>query len=178
MAISNAKINKLSLLMFYVGIVATTVAGYHLYQIEIFNQAILRGSKPPFNNYIFETKYAAAYSLASNGRYQDAAQLFGQLLEMDIDKQKRAAVQYNLGNIFLTRGLLVHQNGAEVRDKAEYLFNQARVAYKQSLSLDNQYIDVKYNYDRVLRLLPKGAHYRDEKEELGIVTESLPTGLP
>lgn len=178
MAMSNAKINKLALLMFFVGLVGTTLAGYRLYQIETFNQVILHDSKPPFNDYIFETKYAAAYSLASNGRYQDAAQLFGQLLEMDINNQKRAAVQYNLGNIFLTRGLLVHQNGAEVRDNAEYLFNQARIAYKQSLSLDNQHIDVKYNYDRVLRLLPKGSHNRDENEELGIVTESLPTGLP
>lgn len=173
-----AKMNKWSLLMFYVGIIGTIAAGYQLNKIEVFNQAILHGNKPPFNDYQFETKYAAAYTLASNGRYQDASQLFGQLLEMDIDEQQRAAVQYNLGNIFLSRGLLVHQNGAEVKDKAEYLFNQARMAYKQSLTSDNQHIDVKYNYDRVLRLLPKESRYKDEKEELGIIMESLPTGLP
>ncbi len=178
MAMNRTNINKLFLSMLFIGIVGTTCAGYQLYKVETFNEAILNGRKPALNNYVFERKYAAAYTLASNGRFQDASQLFGQLLEMDIDKQKRAAVQYNLGNIFLTRGLLVHQNGTEVRDKAEYLFNQARIAYKQSLSLDNQHLDVKYNYDRVLRLLPKDANYRDEKEELGIVVESLPTGLP
>lgn len=178
MATSVKAKNRVLLLILILGIGGSLTAGKQLYQIEQFNSAAESGTKLPSNDFKFEAKYAAAYQLASNGRYQDASQLFGQLMEMPANKRQLAAVQYDLGNLFLTRGLLVSRNGGEVKDEAEYLINQARMAYQQSLKLDNSHMDVHYNLDRVLRLLPENPTYKNEQEEIGIVMGNIPTGLP
>ncbi len=174
--------NKLLVSLLIIGIAGTMFFGKHLYTIEQFNNAVLSNSKVSNNDYKFETKFATAYQLARNGRYQDASQLFGQLMEMQGTKSQKAAVQYNLGNIILLRGLLVNHNleggNGEVRDEALYLINQAKLAYQQSLRLDNRLIDAKYNLDRVLRLLPEDQLAKDDQDELGIVMGNIPSGLP
>ena len=178
MATSVKAKNRVLLLILTVGIIGSIATGKQLYKVEQFNNAVQTGAKPPADDFKFEAKYASAYQLANNGRYQDATQLFGQLMEMPANKQQLAAVQYDLGNLFLIRGLLVSRNGGEVKDEAEYLINQAKMAYKQSLRLDNSHMDVRYNLDRVLRLLPENPTNTDEQEELGIVMGNIPTGLP
>lgn len=179
--------NRLLVSGLVLGIIGTLFVGKQLYQIEQFNQAVkLPGSSTTkgFNaEFKFEAKYAAAYHLAKLGRYQDASQLFGQLLEMHATKAQLAAVHYNLGNIFLLRGLLVNHNASDnpdgkVKDEAEYLINQAKLAYQHSLRLDHTHIDVKHNLDRVLRLLPETPSSTNEQEELGIVMGNIPSGLP
>jgi tetratricopeptide (TPR) repeat protein len=170
--------NRILVILLIVGVIGTLLAGKYLYAIEQFNKTVEAGEKPDNSNFKFEAKYASAYQLAKNGRYQDASQLFGQLMEISGTKSQISAVQYNLGNIFLIRGLLVNHNGGEVISEAEYLINQAKMAYQQSLRLDNQYIDARYNLDRVLRLLPENYIAKDDQDELGIVMGNIPTGLP
>lgn len=185
--------NRLLVVMLVIGIVGTLATGKRLYTIEQFNQAqfnqaqfnqaVATNDKFSNDDFKFEAKYAFAYQLAKNGRYQDASQLFGQLMEMRGTKSQISAVQYNLGNIFLMRGLLVNHNSneggnGEVKDEAEYLINQAKMAYQQSLRLDNHFIDAKYNLDRVLRLLPENPIAKDDLDELGIVMGNIPSGLP
>ncbi|HSI24785.1 MAG TPA: hypothetical protein VK952_04110 [Methylotenera sp.] len=175
--------NKILVAMLVIGVVGTLAAGKHLYTIEQFNQAVATNGQFSNDDFKFEAKYASAYQLAKNGRYQDASQLFGQLMEMHGTQSQISAVQYNLGNIFLMRGLLVNHNAneggnGEVKDEAEYLINQAKMAYQQSLRLDNHFIDAKYNLDRVLRLLPENPIAKDDQDELGIVMGNIPSGLP
>jgi mxaK protein len=158
----------------------TTVlwSGKQLYEIEQFNRLVKSGGIPPGDSYPFEARYAAAITVAKQGRYQDAAQLFSQLLERGGTPAQVAAVHYNLGNIFLLRGLIVNRNGTTVKDEAEFLFNQARLAYEQSLRLDSRHLDVKHNLDRVLSMLPEIPGSIDEQEKPGVVMGSIPTGLP
>ncbi|HSI43876.1 MAG TPA: hypothetical protein VK949_05995 [Methylotenera sp.] len=178
--------NRLLVTLLLIGIIGTFVTGKHLYGIEQFNMAVTANGKVAKDDYKFEAKYAAAYQLARNGRYQDASQLFGQLLEMTASKSQLSAVQYNLGNIFLVRGLLVNHNATagesaeenKVKDEAQYLINQAKLAYQQSLRLDHSHLDAKYNLDRALRLLPENPVAKDDQDELGIVMGNIPSGLP
>ena len=159
-------------------LVASLMIGKQIWEIEQFNQAVLSAGKPSNVEYTFEAKYAAAYALAKNGRYQDASQLFNQLMEMKGTPSQISAVQYNLGNIYMLRGLMVNHNGDSVKDEAEYLLNQAKLAYEQSLRLDNQHLDARYNLDRVLSMLPDNPKSGDEQDKLGIVMGNIPTGLP
>lgn len=170
--------NRMLVLMLLAGITGSAFIGQRLDEVERFNRALVSGGKPSSNVFKFESKFAAAYATAKSGRFQDASQLFGQLMEMPASNRQLAAVQYNLGNIYLLRGLLVKHNGDEVKDEAEYLINQARLAYLQSLRLDNSHIDARHNLDRVLRLLPENPATEDEQDKLGVVMGSIPTGLP
>lgn len=169
-----------------IGIAGAASQLYELHQMNSFNVAVSAGKTPDHDKLNFEAKYAAAYWLARSGRYQDATQLFTQLMEAGGTPEQRAAVQYNLGNIFFLRGLLVNHNGGSastvgdtfVHDEAEYLLTQAKMAYEQSLRLDNTHLDVRHNLDRVLSMLPEDATAQDEQDKLGIVMGNLPVGLP
>lgn len=169
---------RILLALLLIGMVGSVFTGSHLSRIEQFNQAAATGGKVDAKTYPFEAKYATAYWLAKQGRYQDAIQLFGQLLEMGSTPENIAAVHYNLGNIFMIRGLLVNHNGSTVQDEAEYLLNQARLAFTQSLKQDQSHMDVKYNLDWVLSLLPDAPGPEELDEKLGIVMGNMPTGLP
>lgn len=175
--------NKILVAMLILGILGALVMGKQLYAIEQFNKAVIVNSKVNNDMFKFQAKFANAYRFAKNGRYQDASQLFGQLMEMPATPTQISAVQYNLGNIFLKRGLMVSYNAnadgtSKVNDEAEYLINQAKMAYQQSLRLNNQFIDARYNLDRVLRLLPSNSIAKNDQDELGIVMGNIPSGLP
>jgi len=178
MAASVKAKNRVLVAMLVTGLVGAILVGKQVSDIEQFNQMVLAGQKPASSNYPFEAKYAAAYALATQGRYQDATQLFSQLMESRGTPSQIAAVQYNLGNIFMVRGLMVNHNGDTVKDEAEYLLNQARLAYEQSLRLDNSHLDARHNLDRVLSMLPENPNAQDEQDKLGIVMGNIPTGLP
>jgi tetratricopeptide (TPR) repeat protein len=170
--------NKVLVAGLIAGLIATIVFGKKTWEIEQFNQAVQSGAAPQSAEYKFETKYAKAYLMAKNGRYQDATLLFNQLIEMPASLSQISAVQYDLGNIYLIRGLMVNHNGDTVKDEAEYLLNQAKLAYEQSLRLDNQHLDAKHNLDRVLSMLPENSESKDDQDKLGVVMGNIPTGLP
>jgi mxaK protein len=170
--------NRALLAALAIGIAGAAYQAFELQEIATFNRAVATGKSPAGETQRFEARFSAAYWLAREGRYQDATQLFTQLMEADPDPQRQAAVQYNLGNIFFLRGLMVNRNGDEVRDEAEYLLTQAKIAYQQSLRLDNTPMDARHNLDRVLRMLPENASAQDEQDQLGIVMGNIPTGLP
>lgn len=160
------------------GVAGAALQAFDMHRMDSFNQAISAGKSPDHDKLRFEAKYAAAYWLAKSGRYQDATQLFTQLMEVGGNAEQMAAVQYNLGNIFFLRGLLVNRSGGIVHDEAEYLLTQAKMAYQQSLRLDNTHLDARHNLDRVLSLLPEDSNPKDEQDKLGIIMGNLPVGLP
>jgi mxaK protein len=170
--------NRVLLAALAIGIAGAAYQAFELREIATFNRAVATGKSPSGETQRFEARFSAAYWLAREGRYQDSTQLLTQLVEADSDPQRQASVQYNLGNIFFLRGLMVNRNGDEVRDEAEYLLTQAKIAYQQSLRFDNTPMDARHNLDRVLRMLPENAGAQDEQDQLGIVMGNIPTGLP
>ena len=170
--------NRVLTALLVLGLTGSTITAYQLYHVRAFNRAIVAGQSPVGESRRYEAKFSSAWRLANEGRYLDATQLFNQLLEADHDAERQSAVQYNLGNIFFRRGLMVHRNGGEVRDEALYLMIQARIAYQQSLRLDPGRMDARYNLDRVLRTLPQDTRPNEKEDQLGIVMGNIPTGLP
>ena len=151
---------------------------YRIRQIEGFNQAAMSGRTPDTDAQSFQAKFSTAYWLAKAGRYKESTLLFMQLAEAG-DADQRSAVQYNLGNIFFLRGLEINGTNLTVRDETEYLLQQAKSAYVQSLKLDNTHWDARHNLDRVLTMLPATpAPGVSESDNPGLIMGSIPVGLP
>lgn len=147
-------------------------------QIEQFNAAVSAGKTPATDTQSYEAKYAAAYWLAKGGRFQDATLLFLQLVESGTPQQ-RAAVQYNLGNIFFLRGIAINGTNMTVREEAMYLFKQAKSAYMQSLRLDETSWIARHNMDRILMMLPEEESPGvGESDSPGLIMGNIPVGLP
>lgn len=147
-------------------------------QIEDFNQAISSGKPPETDLQSFEAKFSTAFWLAKNERYKEATLLFNKALNTANTKQK-AAIHYNLGNIFFRRGLAINGASMTVRDEAEYLFRQAKTAYQQSLRLDNSNWGARHNLDRLLTMLPgTPTPGVGESDTPGLIMGNIPVGLP
>lgn len=149
-----------------------------IHQINAFNTAISNGKPPQTDKLSFEANFSTAYWLAKKERYKESSLLFLRLAEKGTPAQ-RAAVQHNLGNIFLLRALEVGGNNASVRDEVEYLLTQARNAYKQALKQDNRHWGTRHNLDRVLSLLPETPTPGvGESDSPGLIMGNIPVGLP
>lgn len=178
MALSAKRLTAILLATTIVSGLGAAWQAYRIRQIENFNRAVASGKTPLTDTQSFEARFSAAYWLARSGRYQDATLLFLQLLENGTPTQK-SAVQYNLGNIFFLRGLLINGRDMTVRDEAVYLFTQAKTAYMQSLKLDNTHWDARHNLDRILMMLPEDpAPGVGESDSPGLIMGNIPVGLP
>ncbi len=178
MAVSAKKLTVVLLITAIASGVGAAWQAYRIRQIENFNRAVASGKTPLTDTQSFEARFSAAYWLARGGRYQDATLLFLQLLENGTATQK-SAVQYNLGNIFFLRGLLINGRDMTVRDEAVYLFTQAKTAYMQSLKLDNAHWDARHNLDRILMMLPEDPSPGvGESDSPGLIMGNIPVGLP
>ncbi len=121
-------VKVLSLLFIATALLAGIASIYYfnrIQQIDAFNTAISTGKQPKTDLQSFEAKFSTAYWLAKNERYKEATLLFNKALNGATVEQK-AAIQYNLGNIFFRRGLAIAGTNMTVRDEAEYLLNQAK----------------------------------------------------
>ncbi len=178
MALSAKKLTAVLLVAATASAVGAAWETYRMHQIDRFNQAIQSGKTPTTDTQSFEAKFSTAYWLAKGGRYQDATLLFLQLLENSTPDQK-SAVQYNLGNIFFLRGLLINGQDMTVRDEAVYLLTQAKTAYIASLKLNNTHWDARHNLDRVLMMLPaEPSPGVGESDSPGLIMGNIPVGLP
>jgi len=174
-------VKKLTWLFALVAITATASALYNfsrMQQIETFNEAISAGKPPKSDLQSFEAKFATAYWLAKNERYKEATLLFNKALNSATTEQK-AAIHYNLGNIFFLRGLIINGTSMTVRDEAEYLLRQAKTAYLQSLRFDNSNWGARHNLDRLLTMLPATPTPGvGESDTPGLIMGNIPVGLP
>jgi len=174
-------VKKLTWLFALIAIIATASVVYsfsRMQQIEAFNHAISEGKPPKSDLQSFEAKFATAYWLAKNERYKEATLLFNKALNGASNEQK-AAIHYNLGNIFFLRGLIINGTSMTVRDEAEYLLRQAKTAYLQSLRLDNSNWGARHNLDRLLTMLPATPTPGvGESDTPGLIMGNIPVGLP
>lgn len=174
-------VKKLTFIFLLLAIVAAGSAVYlyqRINQIRAFNAAINQANTPKTDRQSFEAKFATAYWLAHNERYKEATLLFNKLLGSANTEQK-AAIQYNLGNIFFRRGLIINGANMTVRAEAEYLFRQAKTAYQQSLRLDNTNWGARHNLDRLLTMLPgTPTPGVGESDTPGLIMGNIPVGLP
>lgn len=174
-------VNKLSWLLLITALLAAASAVYsynRIQQIAAFNLAVSSGKPPKTDLQSFEAKFSTAFWLAKNERYKEATLLFNKALNNASNEQK-AAIQYNLGNIFFRRGLAINGENMTVRDEAEYLFRQAKTAYQQSLRLDNSNWGARHNLDRLLTMLPgTPTPGVGESDTPGLIMGNIPVGLP
>ena len=108
-----------------------------LKNIQVFNRDIAEGKSPSMFINSFEARYATAYWLTTKERYKEANILFTNLLPIASPSQK-AAIQYNIGNIFFKRALAINGTDMTVKNETEYLFRQAKAAYMLSIKIDNR----------------------------------------
>ncbi len=174
-------VKRLTVLLTLTAISASLFSAYFYNrnnQIDDFNQAISAGKPPQTDLQSFEAKFSTAYWLANKERYKEATLLFNKALNGANDEQK-AAIHYNLGNIFFRRGLAISGTNMTVRDEAEYLVRQAKTAYLQSLRLDNSNWGARHNLDRLLGMLPETAvPGAGESDSPGLIMGNIPVGLP
>ena len=174
-------VTKITWLLILISIISAVSTGYfynRTKQIDAFNLAVSSGKPPQTDLQSFEAKFSTAYWLASNERYKEATLLFNKALN-NANTTQKSAIQYNLGNIFFRRGLIINGANMTVRDEAEYLFRQAKTAYQQSLRLDNSFWDARHNLDRILTMLPgTPTPGVGESDTPGLIMGSIPVGLP
>lgn len=169
-------------ILFTLSSVSAGIASVYYYQrigkIEAFNEAISTGKPPKTDLQSFEAKFSTAYWLAQNERYKEATLLFNKALNGATTEQK-AAIQYNLGNIFFRRGLAIGGTSYTVKDEAEYLLLQAKTAYMLSLRQDNTNWGARHNLDRLLTMLPETPTPGvGESDSPGLIMGNIPVGLP
>lgn len=168
-------------MLLVIAVLSAVSAAYHfnrIRQIDAFNAAISEGKTPKTDVQSFQAKFATAYWLAQNERYKEATLLFNKALN-NANNEQKAAIQYNLGNIFFKRGLIINGTSMTVRDEAEYLFRQAKTAYQSSLRLDQSNWGARHNLDRLLTMLPATPTPGvGESDTPGLIMGNIPVGLP
>lgn len=174
-------VKKLTWMLLVIAVASAASAAYHfnrIRQIDAFNLAISEGKAPKTDVQSFEAKFSTAYWLAQNERYKEATLLFNKALN-NANNEQKAAIQYNLGNIFFKRGLIINGTSMTVRDEAEYLFRQAKTAYQLSLRLDQSNWGARHNLDRLLTMLPATPTPGvGESDTPGLIMGNIPVGLP
>lgn len=159
-------------------LLASMITYKRIKEIEAFNLAATTGKTPATDQQSFEAKFNTALYLAKKERFKEATLLYTQLLPKGTPAQ-RAEVQYNLGNIFFLRGLAINGINMTVKNEAEYLVRQAKLAYVASLKIDNHNWDARHNLDRVLDMLPATPTPGvGESDSPGIIMGNIPVGLP
>ncbi|MDC6486781.1 hypothetical protein PQZ12_03520 [Methylophilaceae bacterium] len=151
---------------------------FYLYKTQLFNDQILKGDSPSSFVQSFEARFSVAYWLAKKEMFKEATILFNNLMK-EADEDQKSALQYNIGNIFFKRGLIINGTSMTVRDETEYLFQQANKAYRQSLKFRPYYWDAKHNLDRLLTMLPPDPTPGvGESDSPGLIMGNIPVGLP
>lgn len=178
MALSAKKVTWILIVVSIFSAIGAAWQAYRIEQIRVFNRAVMAGELPASDRLSYEAKFAVAYWLAKNGKFQEASLLFNQIKEKGSPAQQ-SAVLYNLGNIFFLRGLAINGRDLTVRNQTEYLLTQAKTAYQQALRLDQNQWDVRHNLDRVMAMLPATPTPGvGESDSPGLIMGNIPVGLP
>lgn len=174
-------VKKITYVALLLGAISLYLIGSSLLSIQKiskFNNLVSEGKSSKLFAQSFESRFSTAYWLAKNEMFKESRILFNNLLDEATNSQK-SAVQYNLGNIFFKKALIVNGPGMNVRDEADYLFRQAKKSYIASLKHDHKHWDAKHNLDRLLRMIGEDpAPGVGDSDSPGLIMGNIPVGLP
>jgi mxaK protein len=96
-------------------------------------------------------QFARAYALQQDGKFEPALEAYAAIDARD--DRLRAAIQYNLANLYLRRALDYRETGAD--DLALPFVELAKEYYRDLLRRDSQDWFAKYNLELALRVAPE-----------------------
>jgi mxaK protein len=151
-----ARKQRLALILITLALLCSGVLIYAMFersQIQAFNAALAQQdwTRAAIYSPQHYGRFAKAYGLLQNGKFSEAAKLYGTLEDADNAELRRAA-QFNLANAYLHWALSVDLE--HDRDIALPLVELAKQSYRSLLKQDPQYWDAKYNLERALQLFP------------------------
>lgn len=117
---------------------------------------------------------------AESGAVDSAIKLYIRVINMSEDNPKLQSLAfYNIGNIRFRKALLINGRDMTVRDETEYLFNQARDAYRDSLRKNPDDWGARHNLDRLNTIIkevpPPG---QTDAGFAGMIQGNIPPGGP
>jgi|GEM_PF-258971 len=127
--------------------------------------------------------FAKAYSLDTQGRYQEALSLYNSI-EYQNDQTLRERVKYNMGTIYLREAAkLWNAEGVEAYARVNTLLELAETAFREVLRLNDQNWDARYNLEYALRIRPPAktvekADWKGRKRSVYAVFPGIPGGGP
>jgi mxaK protein len=115
-------------------------------------------------------------------RYDEALATLSLIMDKG-DTKLQAIVRYNLGNLYLQQA--IEKIADENSNAAQPLVALAKQAYRQSLALNSEFWDAKYNLELAMRLLPemdrvdmKDDDAKTPPSQLWTTIPGFPRGLP
>jgi mxaK protein len=151
-----ARKRRLTLILLTLALLCGAALLYALFehrQVQAFNTALAQQDWVRAAHYSPQRygRFAQAYSLIQNGKFNEAIKLYGTLEDAD-DVELRRAAQFNLANAYLHWALSVDLE--RDRDIALPLVELAKQSYRILLKQEPQHWDAKYNLERALQLFP------------------------
>ncbi len=140
---------------------------FRLASAQRFNTALERGAFLDVNRHSERGRFATAYGLQQQGKFEDAIRAYREV-EPD-DAGLAAAIRFNLANLYLRRALAYQDD--ESQDLVIPLIELAKENYRELLRRDSQYWDAKYNLELALILLPD---LEEGEEDEDIMPERSP----
>jgi mxaK protein len=126
--------------------------GYHLLRASQLNRALVKvEAGEDVNGDHPYVRFARAYALQQDGKFEAALEAYAAI---DVqDDRTRAAIQYNLANLYLRRALQYRESDAD--DLALPFVELAKEYYRELLREDSQDWSAKYNLELALRVAPE-----------------------
>ena len=125
---------------------------YRLYDVMQFNRSVSDGD---FNKASGEgslhRQFASGYVYQQTGAYEHALQTYASIETSD-NAEFRAAVKYNMANLYLQKASAAEQRGDH--DLVIPLIELAKQIYRELLRENSGDWQAKYNLERALQLLP------------------------
>jgi mxaK protein len=175
--------NILLLAMVIIGLVGVIVEGSQYLSKTGVNKTLTAGKILKNKDYPFYEKFSAAYFQGNNKDYKHAVQTYTQLIDSKSkvtipSKEAKASIQYNIANNLLLKGLSrkLNEDGS-LKDESKFSFLQARVGYEQSLRLNPNARNAKFNLSLLNAIMPSNMRSKP-KEKSGVELSNTPIGLP
>ncbi len=165
-------------LLLVIGLIGAAYEAYLYNKITKVNRAISAGEQITDDSYPYQQKFAAAYDQGEKKDYKHAVQTYGQLLDTSPNAAEQAKIQFNIANNLFISGLIrrINDDGT-LQDEARYGYSQAKIAYEQSLRLEPNNLNAKFNLS-LLNSVMFNNMKPAPKEQSTMELSNLPIGLP
>ena len=158
--------------------------GLQLNSLHHYNQQLQKPSEIEIDSKSSpDLVFAKAYSLQKTGQPLEAIRLYGTLIQSG-DKHFRARVRYNLGTLYLHDAAKIWKDkGLSEYIRINTLLSAATDNLRESLSLEPEQWDARYNLEYAYRITPPPrekpkADFQGSKGSVFATLPALPGGGP